>query len=58
MPNDDEYVTLTHAEADYISETLIAMAVRLPMKYRNHADALDLLKFAPPFANKEAAVSA
>jgi len=38
-------VVLTREQADEIAEVLISMAVRLPMKYRDHGEALVLLKW-------------
>lgn len=43
----EEAVVLTREQADEIAEVLISMAVRLPLKYRDHGDALHLLKWRP-----------
>jgi hypothetical protein len=40
-------VLLTREQADEIAEVLISMAVRLPVKYRDHGGALALLKWRP-----------
>lgn len=43
----NEAVVLTREQADSICLVLIAMAMKLPLKYRDHGDSLVLLGWKP-----------